>query len=143
MSAFTPIYLRPISTNQIYYWNHFNLHFTYSLQVICSCSHQLTIYEKKFKCINICSISMIIIQFIFWLQCEIHQRPVQILQFFCILFLTLLNKAELILATQSKLLFKSIYLKLAAEGLCFQISFVRNASKLLTFSSHTTVDWKH
>ena len=29
-----------------FFINHFILHFTYSLQVICYCSHQFTIYEK-------------------------------------------------------------------------------------------------
>ena len=38
-------------------------------------------------------------------------------------------KAKLILATQSKLLFRSDDLKLRAEGLSFQISFVPNGSK--------------
>ena len=54
-----------------------------------------------------------------------------------------LNKADLILATQSNLLPESSYLKSTAEGLSFQISVVLNASKtfctlfpylLLTFS---------
>ena len=49
-----------------------------------------------------------------------------------------LNKADLILATQSKLLFESNYLKLTAEDLSFQTSFVSNAT-----NSHTAVDRKH
>ena len=55
----------------------------------CKCSHQFTIYEKKFKRINNCF--MIIIEFIFWWQCEIHQRQFGISQFFCILFSILLS----------------------------------------------------
>ena len=46
-----------------------------------------------------------------------NQRQFQIPIFFCILFLTPLNKLDLILATQSKLLFASSYLKLTAECL--------------------------
>ena len=49
-----------------------------------------------------------------------------------------LNKADLILATQSKLLFESNYLKLTAKVLSFQTSFVPNA-----VNSHTAVNWKH
>ena len=49
--------------------------------------------------------------YILWRQCEIHQRQFQIPLFFCILFLTPLNKADLILATQGKFLFESNYLK--------------------------------
>ena len=63
-----------------------------------------------------------------WRQCEIHQHQFQIPLFFCILFLTTLNKADLILATQSTRLFESNYLKSTAEGFPFQI-FVPNASK--------------
>ena len=49
--------------------------------------------------------------------------------FFCILISTPLNKAGLILVTQSKLLLESNYLKSTAEGLSFQISFVPNAGE--------------
>ena len=103
----------------------FNL--IYILLIRCKCSRQLTIYEKKFKRINICF--MINIWFIFWRQCEIYQCQFRIPQYFCILFSTPLNKANLILATQSKLLFKSNYLKSTVEDLSFQILFVPNASK--------------
>ena len=44
-------------------------------------------------------------------------------------FLNLLKQSRLVLATQSKLLLESNYLKSTAEGLSFQISFVPNASK--------------
>ena len=67
--------------------------------------------------------------YILWRQYEIHQRQFQIPLFFYIMFSTPLNKADLILATQSTLLFESNYLKLTAEGFSFQISFVPNASK--------------
>ena len=57
---------------------------------------------------------------------------------FTIFLHTVLNLLKLILATQSKLLFESNYLKLTAEGLSFQTSFVPNA-----INSHTVTDWKH
>ena len=44
---------------------------------------------------------------------------------------------KLILATQSKLLLESNYLKLTAEGLSFHAPFVPNA-----INSHAAVDWK-
>ena len=44
-----------------------------------------------------------------------------ILVVFCILFSTSLNKADLILATKTKLLFESNNLKSTVEGLAFQI----------------------
>ena len=81
--------------------------------------------------------------FIFWQQCEIHQCQFQIPLFFSILFSTPLNKVDLILATQSKLLFESNYLKSITEGLSFQIHLCQTQVKLLAFSSHTTVDRKH
>ena len=62
--------------------------------------------------------------------------------FFCILFKIPLNRVDLILATQSKLLFEYNYLKLTTEGLSFQIHLCQTQVKLLAFSSHTTVDRK-
>ena len=82
--------------------------------------------KTKFRCINICF--MIIIELKFWRQCEIHQRQFRIPLFFCILFSTPFNKTDLILATQSKFLFESNYLKSTKEGLSFQTSFVPKAS---------------
>ena len=96
---------------------------------------------KKFKCINICF--MITILFIFWRQCEILQRQFQIPLIFCKLFSTPLNKADLIIATQSKLLFESNYLKSITEGLSLQIHLCQTQVKLLALSSHITVDWRH
>ena len=68
-------------------------------------------------------------QLVYISQCEIHERQFEIPLFFCKLFSTPLNKANLILATQSKLLLESNYLKSIVEGLSFQISVVPNASK--------------
>ena len=56
---------------------------------------------------------------------------------------TPLNKVDLILATQSKLLFESNYLKSITEGLSFQIHLCQTHVKLLAISSHTIVDWKY
>ena len=67
--------------------------------------------------------------FIFLQQCEIHQRQFQIPLFFSILFSTPLNKVDLILATQSKLLFESNYLKSITEGLSFQIHLCQTQVK--------------
>ena len=77
---------------------------------------------------------MIIIQFIFWRQWEIHQRQFQIPLFLCILFSTPLNTADLILPTQSKLLFKSNYLQLIMENLSFQVCLCQKQAKLLALS---------
>ena len=51
--------------------------------------------------------------------------------------------AYLILATQSKLLFESNYLKSITEGLFFQIHLCQTQVRPLAFPSHTTVHWKH
>ena len=53
--------------------------------------------------------------------CAIHQRKFRIPMCFCILFSSPLNKADLILASQSKLFSDTNYLKSTAEGLSFQI----------------------
>ena len=53
---------------------------------------------------------------------------------------TALNKVDLILATQSKLLFEFNYLKSITEGLSFQIHLCQTQVKLLAVSSHTIVD---
>ena len=92
---------------------------------------QFTINEKKSN----------VSKFVAWLSSSLYQRQFQIPLFFFILFLTPLNKAHLILATSSKLLFESNCLKLTAKGLSFQISVTR--VKLLVLSCHITVDWKH
>ena len=81
--------------------------------------------------------------YILWRQCEIHQRQFQIPLFFCILFLTPLNKAVLILATQSKFLFESNYLKSTGKVCLSRYHLCQTPVKLLALSSHTTVDWKH
>ena len=89
---------------------------------------QFTINEKKSN----------VSKFVAWLSSSLYQRQFQIPLFFFILFLTPLNKAHLILATSSKLLFESNCLKLTAKGLSFQISVTR--VKLLVLSCHITVD---
>ena len=58
-------------------------------------------------------------------------------------FSTTLNKADLILATSSKLLLKSNYLKAIMERLSFQIYLCQRQVKLLALSSYTTFDWKY
>ena len=80
-----------------------------SLQVICCYTHQLTIY---------------ILATVWDISTSISNSTV-----FYILFSTPFKKADLILVTQSKLLFESNYLKSTAEGLSFKILIVTNASK--------------
>ena len=81
---------------------------------------------------------MIVIYFIFWQQCEIHQCRFQIPLFFSASCAR--PPADLILATQGKLLFESNYLKSITEGLLFQIHLCQTQVKLLALSSHTTID---
>ena len=95
---------------------------------------------KKVKYISICF--MIIIYFIFWLQCEIHQRQFSIPLYFYLLLSNPVNKVDSILATQCKLLLESNYLKSTANGLCFQISVVLIGNKSFRlFPYH--LNWKH
>ena len=71
---------------------------------------------------------MIVTQFIFLRYCAIHKRQFQIPLFFCILFSTLLNKADLILVTQSKPFFESNYFQSTDEK--SQLLVVSSASKI-------------
>ena len=54
-----------------------------------------------------------------------------------------LNKVDLLLVTQSKLLCESSYVKSITEGLSFQIRFCYTQVKHFALSSHTIVDWKN
>ena len=63
--------------------------------------------------------------------------------FFCILFLTTLDKAGLKLTTQSKLMFESNYLKSIIERLSFKIYLCQKQVKLLALSFYTTLVWKY
>ena len=73
---------------------------------------------------------MIIIQFIFWRQHVIRKRQYHIPMFFSILLSISLNKAYLILAAQSKILFESSNLRLTGVGRYFQILVVSKTSKV-------------
>ena len=109
-------YFPYISIIKLYKYILEEITLTYILLICCklyaAAVISLQFMKKKVKCICICF--MIIIQFIFWQQCKIYQRQFQIRLFFCILFSTPLNKADLILATRSKLLLRSYYLKSTA-----------------------------
>ena len=59
----------------------------------------------------------------------------KVLLLFSTLFSTSFSKADLILATQSKRVFESNYLKLTVESLSFQTSSMTNA-----INSYTAVD---
>ena len=72
----------------------------------------------------------IIIQFIFLWWTFLHEYQFWIPMFFCMLFWTSVNKAELIFAAQTKLLFELNYLKSSTESLSFQILVVSNTSKI-------------
>ena len=123
LSSFERFYNHLILTHfnhQIYgRKNHFNLYFSYSQFT----KKKIQMYQYLFY-----DYHPVYILATVW---DNHQRQFQIPLFFCILFSTPLNNADLILATQSKLLFESNYLKSTVECLSFQISIVSNASKTI------------
>ena len=132
MSAFTPIEFRLISTNHTYSRrNYFNLHFTYSLQVLCCCIHQLTVYEKEIQMYQNLFHDYHLVYI--WRQCEIHQRQFQIPLFFFILFFDLLKQSRLDFSN-----LKSTFVRIQLLGsyygkTLFSDLFVPKASK--TFST--------
>ena len=77
----------------------------------------------------------------FLLRLELMKAYINVnFKFHCILFSTSLNKAGLILATSSKLLFESNYLKAITERFSFQIYLCQTQAKLLALFSYTTFD---